>query len=209
MRCPSSSPPATRHATIWLKRLSICSRLSLLMLSAKLWGVSGPCLGFVLRCASPRLVKPSSTCRALKPTNSIKATLLKSQRGNSFIDWPPKSTLSRYSNTNCTVGTSTRCTPGNLICSSIAIMPISSRNTKNSSSSPASRSIVHLLDLFSRVEGLRHPPIISPRQLPVQPFHHRTWRALLLASLLLCSLAHVALLFPVPYHLLLLLATPS
>src|SRR5207237_435564 len=53
---------------------------------------SGPCLGFVFRWASPRLVKPSSTCRALKPTNSIKATLLKSHRGNSFIDWPPKST---------------------------------------------------------------------------------------------------------------------
>src|SRR5713226_3788557 len=62
------------------------------MLSAKLCGVSGPCLGFVFRWASPRFVSPSSTCRALKPTNSINATLLKSHRGNSFIDWPPKST---------------------------------------------------------------------------------------------------------------------
>src|SRR2546421_4632534 len=61
------------------------------MLSAKLCGLSGPCFFLVVRCASPRLVKPSSTCRALKPTNSISATLLKSTLGNSFIDWPPKS----------------------------------------------------------------------------------------------------------------------
>jgi hypothetical protein len=58
---------------------------------------------------------------------------------------------------------------------------------------------------FSCVQRLRHPPIISPRQLPVQPFHHRTW----LAHLFLGLLAHLDFLFPLPYHLLLLLATSS
>src|SRR5690348_1108041 len=54
---------------------------------------------------------------------------------------------------------------------------------------------MHLLNLFSIVEGLPHPLIISPRQLPVQPFHHSTQLAELFAALLLCSLAHPALLF--------------
>jgi hypothetical protein len=74
---------------------------------------------------------------------------------------------------------------------------------------PGLAQFVHLLDRFSRIEPLRHPPIISPRQLPVQPFHHRTGRALLFAALWLYSFAHLDLLFSLPYHLLLLLAIPS
>src|SRR5258708_32018277 len=138
MRSPSSNPHPTTHCTIWLKSVSICSWLSLLMLSARLCGESGPCFFFVVRWASLRLVKPSSTCRALNPTNSINATWLNNTRGNSFIDWPPTSTLSSYNSTNCTVGTSTHCTPRKSNCSNTAISPISSRNAKNSSISPPS-----------------------------------------------------------------------
>src|SRR5947209_19685088 len=54
---------------------------------------------------------------------------------------------------------------------------------------------MHLLNLFSLVERLCHPPIIAPRQLPVQPFHHGTRRVWLFVALFLCSLAHPPLLF--------------
>ena len=48
-RSPSSHPHLTTHCTIWLKRASICSRLNLLMLLARHWGVSGPCFFLVCR----------------------------------------------------------------------------------------------------------------------------------------------------------------
>src|SRR5256714_12507880 len=54
------------------------------------------------------------------------------------MDCPPKTTLSRYNKRNCTVGTSTRCTPGSSCSPNTASIPISLRKTKNSSSSPAS-----------------------------------------------------------------------
>src|SRR6266851_3776167 len=110
------------------------------MFSARHWGVIGPCFFLLLRWASPRLVSPFSHCWALNPTNSISARSLKSTRGSSFIDSLPKSTLRKYSRTNCTVGTSTRFTPGRLICSKARRMPTSSKNTKNSSNNPASLS---------------------------------------------------------------------
>src|SRR3989440_9181367 len=110
------------------------------MFSAKHWGVIGPCFFLVWRCASPRLVSPFSHCWALKPTNSISARSLKSTCGSSFIDSLPTSTLRKYSKTNCTVGTNPRFTPGKLTCSKARRIPVSSRNTKNSSNNPASLS---------------------------------------------------------------------
>src|SRR6266702_882760 len=176
------------------------------MLSAKLCGLSGPCFFLVVRCASPRLVKPSSTWRALKPPSSISATWLKSTLGNSFIDWPPKSTLSRYNSTNCTVGTSTRCTPGNSNRATTAIMPISSRNTKNSSSSPAS--------LSSCISSISSPAYNawatrpSSRHASCQFSRSITALGGLCSSLLSfgAPLLIWVSFFPVPYHLLLLLA---
>src|SRR5712692_1944156 len=108
------------------------------MLSAKHCGDTGPCFFLRVRLSSPRRVNPSCTCRALNPTSFITATSLNNTLGSSFIDWPPTSTFSKYSSTNCTVGTTTRCTSGKCSFSSTAIIPICSRNTKNSSRRPAS-----------------------------------------------------------------------
>src|SRR3989440_8373623 len=128
--------------------------------SLKQGAESGPCLGFVLRWASPRLVNPSSTCRALKPTNSIKATLLKSHAGNSFIDCPPKSTDD--------ADTATQTAPS-------ARAPVALRAIASVPPPPSAQSLPGTQKI--RPTALLHSTRASPQSLlrrttPAPPAHH-------------------------------------
>src|SRR5450755_1588 len=119
------------------------------------------------------------------------------------MDSPPSSTFRKYSSTNCTVGIKVRLTPVKLTCSNASSIPWSLRKTQNSSSSPASLSMMHLFNRLSCIQCLRYFGSISPGDLPLESFLHHTC---FLAGLFFLFLAlHVFL--PLPCSLFLQLPT--